>query len=69
MNETPLDQLPAPARGLLETDSGVFLLIVGIIALLFVGYLVFDWIQGRRASRRLKQLRQRGRPLPQVDIP
>jgi hypothetical protein len=67
MNELPLDQLPAPARGLLETDSGVFLLVVGVIALIFVSYLVFDWLQGRRASRRLEQLRQRGRPLPQVN--
>jgi hypothetical protein len=64
MNELPVDRLPAPSRGLLETDGAIFLLIVGIIAALFLGYLVFDWVQGKRAARRLNELRQRGRPTP-----
>lgn len=67
MNEPPLDQLPVPAHSFLETDSGMLLLVVGAIAVVFVGYLVFDWFQGRRALRRIEQLRQRGRPLPQAN--
>jgi hypothetical protein len=63
MNDLPLESPPLP-RGLLETNGSVLLLIVGIIALLFVGYLVFDWIRGLRASRRLEALRRRGRPEP-----
>jgi hypothetical protein len=63
MNDLPLVS-PSLPLALLETKGSVLLLVVGIIALLFVGYLVFDWIRGLRASRRLEQLRQRGRPVP-----
>jgi hypothetical protein len=62
MTEFPADQLPAARQSLFQTDSGVLLLIVGAIAALFIGYLVVDWIRGKRAARRLEQLRQRGRP-------
>jgi uncharacterized protein (DUF58 family) len=64
MNELPLNASAPLPLGLLETNGSVLLLIVGIIALLFVGYLIFDWIRGLRASRRLEELRQRRRPEP-----
>jgi hypothetical protein len=38
----------------------ILFLVVGSIALLFVGYLVVDWIRGLRAARRLEELRRRG---------
>jgi hypothetical protein len=66
MIEFPADQLPAAPQSLLQTDAGLLLLIVGAIAALFIGYLVLDWIRGKRAAQRLEQLRQRGRPNPQT---
>jgi hypothetical protein len=66
MNELPGNGLQSSAPALFETSGGVVLLIVGLVAALFVGYLVFDWIRGWRALRRLEYLRRKNRPIPSV---
>lgn len=61
MNVLPSERVPANTYNLLDGDGVIFFLIIATIALVFVGYLVFDWIRGRRAARRLEELRQRAR--------
>ncbi len=59
MSQSPRDLLPERAPSLFDGDGIVLLCVVGAIALLVVGYLVYDHIQERRRARRLEALRGR----------
>jgi hypothetical protein len=58
--ESPLPDLVAKSRAMLNTDGAVLLLIVGVVALAFIGYLLWDWHREWRARQRLQRLRQKG---------
>lgn len=59
MSQSPRDLLPERAPSLFDSDGILLLCVVGAIALLVVGYLVYDHIQERRRARRLEALRGR----------
>jgi hypothetical protein len=55
-------QFPSPERWpSLSGDGLLAVLLVGGLVLLVVGYLIFDWINGRRESRKLAHKQRQAR--------
>jgi hypothetical protein len=59
MSQNPQDLLPQGGVSLSDTDGSLLLIIVGALAFLLVGYLVFDHLKTRRRARRFEALRRR----------
>ncbi|MGA1235479.1 MAG: hypothetical protein ACO34E_01305 [Limisphaerales bacterium] len=52
----------------LSSDTLGALVIVGVIASVFIGYLVYEWLKQRQASRKLNLQRQKARESWQQEL-